>query len=321
MGKKIKLTEQQHDLIVNQILKETVENYKKLESENRLDEGFLDSIKHGLAKLMGRYKAGGKIFGKGSVDMEYAEKIKKIIDKEGNEMIRQLDAKIKETNPKFPNNKDPQQFLTTVTEIAAVYDSIVAATQKNPQEEGYMPPDAANGIINDLREYTKKFLDVDLAAVYSGFNEGEEMLSEDYDLNEYGEDSGGQDITWGMYKRDNSSNIGSSIDQRMMAPFNVAVNIEEKLPVNYNENDIENALKNWIEFEDVNREVADKYMSKEDWWEDLYYNINDIRRNNNINEADPLDASNVRAGLQSKRGEEDSEDFEGIEKQDIYSKF
>ena len=127
---------------------------------------------------------------------------------------------------------------------------------------------AANGIINDLREYTKKFLDVDLAAVYSGFNEAEEktyenIMSEEYQLsegqmceineafglNEYGEDSGGQDMTWGMYKRDNSSSLGLSIDQRMMTPFNVAVNIEEKLPADYNETDVENALEDWIEFE------------------------------------------------------------------------
>lgn len=177
MNKKVILTEQQHTLIVNQILKETVDKLDEIEANGSLDEGFWDAIKYGLSKL-GRYKAGGKILGKGKVDREYADKIRKIIDKEGNELIRQLDAKIKETNPNFPNSKDPQQFLTTVMEIAAIYDSIVAATQKKPEEVGYMPVDAANGIINDLREYTNKFLDVDLAAVYSGFDEGEEMLDE-----------------------------------------------------------------------------------------------------------------------------------------------
>jgi hypothetical protein len=188
MGKKLILTEQQHTLIVNQILKETVGKLEELEAKGSLDEGFWDTIKYGLSKL-GRYKAGGKIMGKGKVDQEYARKIQQIIDKEGNDMIKQLDAKIREANPEFPNSKDPQQFLTTVMEIAAVYDSVVAATQKNPEEGGYMPIDAANGIINDLREYTKKFLDVDLAAVYSGFNEAEDMtdenvMSEEYQLSE-----------------------------------------------------------------------------------------------------------------------------------------
>lgn len=298
MGKKIKLTERQHQLIVNKLIEE------RLSKGETLDEGFWDTVKYGLSKL-GRYKAGGKILGKRSVDQDAARRIQQIIDKEGNEMIRQLDAKIREENPKFPNNKEPQQFLKTVTEIAAVYDSIVGATKIDPNEKGYMPIDAANGIINDLREYVKKFLDVDLTAVYSGFNEGEE-------LNEYGEDSGGQDMTWGKYKHD--TNISSSIDQRMMAPFNIAVDIEETLPKSYIENDVESAIEKYIDFNQINKEVADKYMSKEDWWDDLYYNINDIRRKReeergDLNEADPLDASDVRANLQSKRGEEDGEDF------------
>ncbi len=178
MNKKVILTEEQHVLIVNQILKETVEKLDAMEAQGQLDEGFWDTVKYGLSKL-GRYKAGGKIFGKGEVDQEAARRIQQIIDKEGNEMIKQLDSKIREENPNFPNNKDPQQFLTTVMEIAAVYDSIVAATKINPKEKGYMPIDAANGIINDLREYVKKFLDVDLTAVYSGFNEGEELEEAD----------------------------------------------------------------------------------------------------------------------------------------------
>jgi hypothetical protein len=221
MNKKVILTEQQHTLIVNQILKETVDKIEELEAKGSLDEGFWDTIKYGLSKL-GRYKAGGKILGKGKVDREYADKIRKIIDKEGNELIRQLDAKIKEANPNFPNSKDPQQFLTTVMEIAAVYDSIVAATQKKPEEVGYMPVDAANGIINDLREYTNKFLDVDLAAVYSGFDEGEDKSDDEM------------------------------LDEEQISKIDEAFGLSE---------------------------------------------------------ADPLDAGDVRTGLQSKRGEQDGEDF------------
>jgi hypothetical protein len=173
MGKKLILTEQQHAVIINQILKETVDKINKLESEGNLEEGIWDSIKYGLSKL-GRYKADGKILGKGKIDQEYATKIQQIIDKKGNEMIKLLHAKIKEENPEFPNNKDPQTFLQTILNISAVYDSIVAATKKNQNEEGYMPIDVANGIINDLREYVRKYLDVDLKAVYSSFNEAEE---------------------------------------------------------------------------------------------------------------------------------------------------
>ena len=189
MSKKIILTEEQHVVLINQILRETIQKIDSVEVGEKLDEGFWDSVKYGLSKL-GRYKANGKIFGKGKIDQEAARKIQQIIDKQGNELIKTLDAKIREENPEFPNGKDPQQFLTTVMEIAAIYDSIVAATQKSPEEAGYMPIDAANGIITDLREYTKKYLDTDLAAVYSGFDENEDklgsndLMNEEYSLDE-----------------------------------------------------------------------------------------------------------------------------------------
>lgn len=183
MAKKIILTEEQHVVLINQILRETIQKIDYIEVGKKLDEGFWDSVKYGLSKL-GRYKANGKIFGKGKIDQEAASKIQQIIDKQGNKLIRTLDSKIKEENPEFPNGKDPQQFLTTVMEIAAIYDSIVAATQKSSEENGYMPIDAANGVINDLREYTKKYLDTDLAAVYSGLDENEDNLGHDKIMNE-----------------------------------------------------------------------------------------------------------------------------------------
>lgn len=178
MSKKIILTEQQHAVIVSQILKETLDKINNIESNGDVNEGLMDTIKYGLSKL-GRYKAGGNIFGKGKVDQEAARKIQQIIDKQGNAVIKQLDDTIRQENPEFPNNKEPEQFLSTVMSIAAVYDSVIASTKKNPNEEGYLPVDAANGVINDLREYVKKFLDVDLAAVYSTVNEEEiEQLDE-----------------------------------------------------------------------------------------------------------------------------------------------
>ena len=185
MSKKIILTEEQHVVLINEILRETIKKIDSVETQGKLDEGFWDSVKYGLSKL-GRYKANGKILGKSKIDQEAARKIQQIIDKEGNELIKNLDSKIREENPEFPNNKDPQQFLTTIMEIAAIYDSIVAATKLSPEEQGYMPIDAANSIIGDLREYTKKYLDTDLAAVYSGLDENEDNLgyNEEYTLDE-----------------------------------------------------------------------------------------------------------------------------------------
>jgi len=290
---KIILTEEQHVKVVNLILSEMVQEAEVL------DEGAWEKIKYGLSKL-GRYKAGGKIFGKGKIDQEAAQRIQDIINKKGNEVIAKLDAQIKETNPKFPNNEKEVEFLNTVLGISAVYDSIVASTQKNPDEEGYLPIDAANGVINDLREYVKKFLDVDLTAVYSvvdeiegnGLNLSEEdinELNESWTIDEYGEDSGGQDMTWGMYGRDNSNSTlgtGASIDQRMMSSWNVATNIVDGLPEEYNENDVEMAVTLYISDSGISQEVANSYTKNDDWWEDLYYNINDIRRKKGaVNEA------------------------------------
>lgn len=172
MKNRIKITKEQKEMLENFLLNEG----------KHLDEGLMDSIKYGLSKL-GRYKVDGKFFGRSKIDQEAGARIQQIIDKASNELIKNLHNEIKEKNPQFPNNKDPQQFLTTVMSIAAVYDSIVAATKKNPNEDGYLSIDAANGIINDLREYVKKFLDVDLTAVYSVVNESEQdLMNEEYDI-------------------------------------------------------------------------------------------------------------------------------------------
>jgi hypothetical protein len=173
MAQKIILSERQHEVIVNHIINEMVDiDESVLNEEGAVNEGVWEKVKYGLSKL-GRYKAGGKIFGKGKIDQEAGAKIQAIIDKKGNEVIKALDSKIKETNPEFPNNEKGVQFLSTIMDISAIYDSVVASTQKSPNDEGYLPIDAANGIINDLREYVKKFLDVDLTAAYSVVDEAE----------------------------------------------------------------------------------------------------------------------------------------------------
>ena len=194
MAQKLILTEHQHTLIVNEIINEMIKDIDEntLLSEGVVNEGVWEKIKYGLSKL-GRYKAGGKIFGKGKIDQEAAAKIQAIIDKKGNEVIKNLDAKIKEENPEFPNNEKEVEFLNTIMSVSAVYDSLIAATQKNPKDEGYLPIDAANGIINDLREYVKKFLDIDLKAIYSVVDEAEGNVIE---ISE--EELKGLDEAWGL---------------------------------------------------------------------------------------------------------------------------
>ena len=102
-------------------------------------------------------------------------------------------------------------------------------------------------------------------------------------IKEYGEDSGGQDMTYGIYKRDNKG-LGQSIDFRMMSPMNVALEIEDVLPEKYIDTDVEKAVDNYIEDSSINIEMANKYMKDEDWWDTLYYNIKDVRDKKNIKE-------------------------------------
>jgi hypothetical protein len=139
-----------------------------------LHEGAWENVKYALSKL-GRYKVGGKILGKNQTDKKYQAQIDAILDKTSNQVIKDLDRSIKKNNLEFPNNKSQLDFLNTVIEIATVYDSLVAATKLKPNDKGYLPVDAANAIIEDLRTYTQKFLDADLTAAFSVFNEEENV--------------------------------------------------------------------------------------------------------------------------------------------------
>lgn len=140
-----------------------------------LNEGWWENAKYALSKL-GRYKAGGKILGKTQTTSKANAEIAALLDKKGNEVIKLLDSQIKKTNPEFPNNKSQDDFLNTIMDIAYVYDSIVAAAKKNPNEKGSLPVDAANAIIADLVIYVKKYLDVDLSAAFSVFTEAVEDI-------------------------------------------------------------------------------------------------------------------------------------------------
>lgn len=149
------LTESQElDLILEDINKEV------------LNEGWWETTKYALSKL-GRYKANGKILGKTQETAKSESKVRDLLMKKGNEIIQQLDKDIRGIDPEFPNNKSRVSFLRCVILVSQAYDSIVAATKLPPTDPKFLPIDAANLIINDLREYVKKFLDTDLSAAFS----------------------------------------------------------------------------------------------------------------------------------------------------------
>jgi len=142
-----------------------------------------EDIKYGFSKL-GRYKANGKIFGKGKTDAESQEKMKEILDKKSNELLKKVYDDVKSGAPEFPNDKKKFTFLKGIIKYGQLYDSIVAATKKEPNEEGYMAPEVANEIIKDLQQVIKKFLDVDLKAVYSSFESQKNDYISDVEINE-----------------------------------------------------------------------------------------------------------------------------------------
>ena len=167
------------------VSKKDIEKEVKDNQSELINEGYWEDLKYYTAKVTKRYKADGKFFGKAKVDAAAKAKIQAILNKTGNDVIKRLDDFIKQSNAEFPNNRKGDDFLATVLHIANIYESLVNATKIPQGQRGSLGVDAANEIIDDLREYTKKALDTDLYAVYSGLDENAEMeLGENEMLNE-----------------------------------------------------------------------------------------------------------------------------------------
>ncbi len=86
--------------------------------------------------------------------------------------------------------------------------------------------------------------------------------------------------------------LGYSIDERMMNPINIALAIVDDLPEGYNDATVGAAVEKYLEEEAVNREVADRYMKNDDWWDTLYAKINEVKTQG-IGEAEEVDLSKV----------------------------
>jgi hypothetical protein len=159
--------------LIKRILKEELSNIKEADDEwektNKPETvKTWEKLKYVMGKL-GSYKVNGKFFGKKKELAAAEARVEDIINKESNKFIKDLDTLIKQPNKEFPNNLRSADFLSIVLSIAACYDSIVDSTKKEN-----LPIDAANAIINDLREYVKYFLDAKLSASYSTVDEEKE---------------------------------------------------------------------------------------------------------------------------------------------------
>lgn len=162
--------------LIRRILLEELTALKEAEWEDRNKPetaSTWEKLKYVMGKL-GSYKVNGKFFGKKKELAAAEARIEAIINKESNKFIKDLDSFIKETNPEFPNNLKGADFLSIAMSIGAVYDSIVESVKKEQ-----LPVDAANGIINDLREYVKYILDAKLAAAYSTVDEAKDKITQD----------------------------------------------------------------------------------------------------------------------------------------------
>ena len=151
---------------------EVIDEHEYSLMEETLNESLWEKTKYYLGKL-GRYKVNGKFWGKNKELEASRKRIDDLLAKEANTKIKELIQNIKKYNPEFPNNESADSFLDTCLHIAKLYDSIIAATKKDSNNEDFMPIDMANEIINDLREYVKHTLDAELKSSYTTFNEAE----------------------------------------------------------------------------------------------------------------------------------------------------
>tara|TARA_R110000824_G_scaffold10056_1_gene44581 strand:- start:3295 stop:5514 length:2220 start_codon:yes stop_codon:yes gene_type:complete len=167
------------------------EELAELNSAEHLDEGFWEKFKHKTAKALGKYKVGGKIFGKDKIEARAAKELKSLLDKVGNEKIKELDKGLQTQFPEFPNNEEKEKFTAGLATIGAVYDSIKGANSKCET-----PYEVNQELVKDLRRYVQKLLDVDLLSTYRFVTEDEEVIEEE-DIDEVSLKGIGQSIKKG----------------------------------------------------------------------------------------------------------------------------
>ena len=176
---KNRLTKSQLEKLVREQLTE--------ETRQKLDEGFLDSLKYAFAKV-GSATAGtgvGKYINPKAAKKTAAakEKLQKALDKEGAERVKKFIGELAddyENFKEFPNMKDPMEFQAILANFMGFYDSLKVAvdkyeTGKGPEEqpEGALHSDIANEYVELLHKYLLNKQEV-IDDVYKKVNESEE---------------------------------------------------------------------------------------------------------------------------------------------------
>jgi hypothetical protein len=149
-------------------IKELKELSEGLQNLNEATWG--ERFKYLAAKYLPSYKVGDKILGGSKERARLQAEIQKLIDAEAEGFLKALNSDI---GKNFPNNLEKEEFLNGVLKISAVYDSIIAATQRpnNP-----LTPDQANIYIDNLRKYVNFMMSAKLnRTIYSTMNESEDI--------------------------------------------------------------------------------------------------------------------------------------------------
>jgi len=137
-------------------------------NDDLLVEGFWSKAKYYIGKL-GSLEKGGKFFGSKKHHAKAKEKLSNALGNASNQVVSALRAKIEEEFPEFPNMESQEQFRDVLFNIGEVYDSLMAAVEKDPEAEGYIDCVSANAIIENLRLYVRHELDYELADAYKHF--------------------------------------------------------------------------------------------------------------------------------------------------------
>ena len=149
-----------------------------------MNEGKLANLwqttKNYMARALGRYKVKGewRPWKKGAVRRAQDERIQKLLDN-SNQLVKQVYACVKKDAPKFPNDTSRRRFLRGVANYGIFYQSIVAATKKDPKDPQYLDPNLVNLMIKDLREIVRKHAEVDLLSLYTVLEKKQDMETDE----------------------------------------------------------------------------------------------------------------------------------------------
>ncbi len=157
-----------------------------------LQEGFWDSIQAGIGNFAGGVDSFLKKIKikKEPEGWEQAQRIfQKVANEEGNQLVKDLIKAIDEEandlesglgsgskDRTFPVNKNRNVFFSGVNTLAAFYDSVVAATEKDSGENGFLPVPVANEVIEQLRIVVNKYIsdtEREKGGMYASFGGGD----------------------------------------------------------------------------------------------------------------------------------------------------